>query len=188
MIPNQAGGVARMSQDEILINDNKTAEAFQYQVILRRSSLADDSPRLALVAAALEIENYQYKVDVSGLPDKYDHEVPQLNQNDVPNIGNQICSPTSSTMLLMFKGHEFSEAFPHEKNARLFRDYGNKIYGNWVYNTVGMSAYGEKVMSSASIHGKNCNTTLSMSVRSRLALKGIPEDITLTATCWSLGI
>ena len=144
MIPNQAGGVARMSQDEILINDNKTAEAFQYQVILRRSSLADDSPRLALVAAALEIENYQYKVDVSGLPDKYDHEVPQLNQNDVPNIGNQICSPTSSTMLLMFKGHEFSEAFPHEKNARLFRDYGNKIYGNWVYNTVGMSAYGEK--------------------------------------------
>lgn len=144
MIPNQAGGVAKMSQDELIVNNNKKADAFQYQVILRRKAAIDESPKLALVAAALEIENYQYTVDISGLPEKVDYDVPKLNQNVVPVIGNSICSPTSSTMLLLYKGHQIDGTYPHQNIAQLFMDYGNNIYGNWVYNTVGMSAFGEK--------------------------------------------
>ncbi|MDD4076470.1 MAG: C39 family peptidase [Bacilli bacterium] len=144
MIPNQAGGVANMDYDEIRINNKQTADAFQYTVILKRQTINDDSPALSLVAAALEMPNYNYPVDVSALPKKVDYNVPQLNQNIVPDIGNQICSPTSSTMLLMYKGHQFSGKYPHAEIAKLFKDYGNNIYGNWVYNTAGMGAYGEK--------------------------------------------
>ena len=46
-------------------------------------------------------------------------------------------------MLLLYKGHEIEGTYPHETMARLVRDYGNNIYGNWVYNTVGIASYGE---------------------------------------------
>jgi hypothetical protein len=47
-------------------------------------------------------------------------------------------------MLLLYKGHQIDGTYPHQNIAQLFMDYGNNIYGNWVYNTVGMSAFGEK--------------------------------------------
>lgn len=140
---NQIDGIARMYQDELTILSNQLADAFQYKIFLRRTSLNVASPVLSLVAISLNIPNYQYNVDTSSLPKKVDYDVPQLNQNIVPNIGNSICSPTSATMLLMYKNHTIKGTYPHETNANLFYDHGNKIYGNWVYNTVGMSAYGE---------------------------------------------
>ena len=48
-------------------------------------------------------------------------------------------------MLLKYKGEDFSSfdsEYEHRYIAGIVRDYGNKIYGNWVYNTVAMSAYG----------------------------------------------
>lgn len=134
---------AKLDDDIIFINSGKLADAFQYKVVLRRNSTSVDSAKLSLVAITLEIPNYNYPVDISNLPNLVSYDLPNLYQIDVPVIGNSICSPTSAAMLLMYHGHTFTDQFPHRETANLFYDHGNKIYGNWVYNTVGMSAYGE---------------------------------------------
>jgi len=143
MIKGQQDSIAEMAFDEIKINDDQVAQAFQYMITLRRNTVNEASPVLSLVAAALEMPDYSYPVDVFDLPKKIDYPVPQLYQKIVPEIGGKICSPTSSTMLLMYMGHQFEGDMPHHEIASLFYDHGNNIYGNWVYNTVGMSAYGE---------------------------------------------
>ena len=140
---NQFGAVARLSIDELMVNNNLKADAFMFKVTLKRTTLNDSSPILSLVAATLEIPNYHYGISDS-LPDFVDHDVPQLNQNIVPVIGNSICSPTSITMLLQYKGHSFADKdeFEHRYIAQITRDYGHNIYGNWVFNTNTMGAYG----------------------------------------------
>ena len=47
-------------------------------------------------------------------------------------------------MLLKYKGEDFSQydQYEHRYIANLFKDYGNDMFGNWVYCTVGMSSYG----------------------------------------------
>lgn len=142
---NTADTVAKISIDEIIILDSKLADAFQYKLILSRANITVDSPAVSLVATTFDIPNYTYQVNIDDLPDFLDYDVPMRSQQEVPVIGSSICSPTSSAMLLQYKGHDFSEddELAHRYLAGLFRDYGAKIYGNWVYNTVGMSAYGE---------------------------------------------
>ena len=88
--------------------------------------------------------NYTYNVDLTGIPSETIYDVPKLYQGAVPQIGNSICSPTTSTMLLKYKGEDFSEfdEYEHRYIALKFKDYGNNIFGNWVYNTVGISSFG----------------------------------------------
>lgn len=140
---NQSGGVAKLSDDEVLINDSKTADAFQYQIVLKRDNLSVESAKLSLVSIALQIPGYVYNVDISSLPKKVEYDLPNLYQIDVPVIGNSICSPTSSTMMLMYHGHTFEDTLPHREVAGLLKEYNSGIYGNWVFNTVGMSSFGE---------------------------------------------
>ena len=135
--------IASMSQDVITVLNNKLASKFQFKVILRKEDL-DISPKLAFVAFTFLLPNYRYKPNIDKLDKYVKYDVPKLNQQAVPEIGNSICSPTSCAMLLMFQGHDFSiHPYPHEITAKLFKDYGANIYGNWVFNTVGMSSYGE---------------------------------------------
>ncbi|HOI47634.1 MAG TPA: C39 family peptidase [Bacilli bacterium] len=142
---NVSDSFARISIDEIIILNSKLASKFQYRVFLDRANPTIDSPKLELVAFALTIPNHEYKPSVVDLPKFVDYDVPMLNQQAVPTIGNSICSPTSAAMLLMYKGHDFSsnDELPHRYTAGLFRDYGANIYGNWVFNTVGMSSFSE---------------------------------------------
>lgn len=142
---DQSNSLMKLSTDEVKILNSKKADAIIYKVILNRTTLTVESPKLSLVTFALEIPNYNFYVDISGLPDRVCHDVPKLNQNVVPTIGNSICSATSTTMLLKYKGMNFSAYDPlyeHRYIAGIVRDYGNQIYGNWVYNTVAMGAYG----------------------------------------------
>lgn len=138
-------GLAKMSTDELIILNNQKANAVQYQVILRRDKLTSTSPKLSLVSLALELKNYDYYVNTEFLPEVVDYEVPMLNQNIVPIIGKSICSPTSTTMLLKYKGYNFTNEdseYEHRYIAKLVRDYGHNIYGNWVYNTAVIGALG----------------------------------------------
>ena len=98
-----------------------------------------------MIALAIEMSNYTYNVDISSLPKEVKYDVPKLYQHEVPSIGGIICSATSSTMLLKYKGHDFSDKaqYEHEYIAGIVLDHGNNIYGNWVYNTIGMSSFGE---------------------------------------------
>ena len=96
------------------------------------------------MALAIEYKNYSYPVDTSILPTTVTNDVPMLRQGIVPEIGGSICSPTSATMLLKYKGLSFADKdeYEHRYIAYLARDYGNEIFGNWVYNTVTISSYG----------------------------------------------
>lgn len=142
---DQNNGMICLSTDEVKVLNGKKATAIQFQLILSRNEKTGESPALSLVSFALEIPNYQYFVDVTGLPESILYDVPQLNQNVVPTIGGSICSATSTTMLLKYKGLDFTHQdseFEHRYIASIVRDYGNQIYGNWVYNTVAMGGYG----------------------------------------------
>ncbi|AUD65444.1 hypothetical protein BK011_06975 [Tenericutes bacterium MZ-XQ] len=137
--------IAKISTDEIMILNDKKAQQIQYKMILKRKDISISSPKLELVSFALTIPNYTYTPSTDHLPSFLDYEVPMLNQQEVIDIGSSICSPTSAAMLLLYKGHDLSieDELPHRFTARLFRDYGANIYGNWVFNTVGMSSYNE---------------------------------------------
>lgn len=141
----QSDTYVKMVEDEIkMISPNK-GEAFQMKIILRRTNTTYESPKLTMIALAIEMSNYTYNVDISSLPKEVKYDVPKLYQHEVPSIGGIICSATSSTMLLKYKGYDFSDkaAYEHEYIAGIVLDHGNNIYGNWVYNTIGMSSFGE---------------------------------------------
>lgn len=141
---DQVVSLIQLSDDEVKVLNGKSANAIQYKFVLRRDDATVASPKFSLMAFALNSPGYTYNVDLSKYPTSVIHTVPKLYQQVVPTIGNSICSPTSSTMLLKYKGENFSEYddYEHRYIANLFRDYGNAIFGNWVYCTVGMGSYG----------------------------------------------
>lgn len=142
---DQSNSLIKLSTDEVIILNSKKATAVKYIITLKRNSLTDESPKLSLVSFALQIPGHAHFIQTTDLPKSVQYDVPQLNQNLVPTIGNSICSATSTTMLLKFNGFDFSDKdaeYEHRYIASIVRDYGNKIYGNWVYNTVTMGGYG----------------------------------------------
>ena len=144
---NSSNGVAKMEEDTVFIANGKTATAYQYKVDFKRLSDELASPQLILVANCIEVIGYeQVQLDYSQISQNVVYDVPQLNQNIVPIIGNSICSPTSTTMLLKYYGHSFVKdgyAYEHEYVAYIAKDYGHNMFGNWVYNVAVMGAYGE---------------------------------------------
>ncbi len=134
--------LAKLGVDELKVLNDKLASHFQFKIILRKKTVEVVSPELSLVSITLKIPNYKYEVDVSNLPSFVDYDVPKLNQQRVSEIGNSICSPTSCTMMLLYKGEKLKGEHPHEKIAKLFYDHGREMFGNWVFNTVGMSSFG----------------------------------------------
>lgn len=142
---DQNNGMIKLSTDEVIVLNNKKATGIKYSVTLNRKSLSVASPKLSLVSFALSIPDYSYYVDTKDLPKEVVYDVPKLYQGAVPVIGNSICSATSTTMLLKYHGFHFSSfdaEYEHRYIANIVRDYGNNIYGNWVYNTVTMGGYG----------------------------------------------
>ena len=141
----QSDTYVKMVEDEIILKDNYKGAGFQFKLTLRRESLNEEGPVVSLIAIAPELIDYSFDVDISTLPKVVKYDVPKLYQHSVPTIGGIICSATSSTMLLKFKGHDFSDKanYEHEYIAEMVLDSGNDIYGNWVYNTIAMSAFGE---------------------------------------------
>ena len=148
---NQTDSVtnSKMSVDEIIVNSGE-ANACKYRVTLKRKDLQTSSPVLSLVCLTLDISesNYSYPVDVSNLPMSVDNDIPKLYQYDVPGIGGSICSATTTTMLLKWKGYSFTDkgkTYEHEYIASLVADPGHNspTYGNWSYNMAVAGAYGD---------------------------------------------
>ena len=138
---NQDGVDSCMNVDEVLMKDDKLGDGFRFKVVLKNDA------KLSLVNVALKLKDYTYKVEDKYLPTYVDYDIPCLNQNMVPVIGNEMCSATTSTMLLNFKGFSFKDKdpeFEHRYVASLVADNGHHAptYGNWVYNTAAISAFG----------------------------------------------
>ena len=138
-----ADKLVEIDLDIISVLNGKTASAYQYKVTFKRTE-EQTSPLLRLVGSALDLGLSD--VDVNVCSDHVEYDVPMLNQNIVPGIGNSICSPTSTTMLLKYFGHDFSDmgyTYEHEYMAHAVYDFGASVYGNWTYNVAVMGAYGE---------------------------------------------
>lgn len=144
---NQHDTDAYMDTDMVEPLGDNLGNAVKYRFTLRRDKLSDPSPKLSLISSVVFMRNYKYKVDTSNLPDKVDWDVPRLYQHDVPGIGNQICSATTTTMLLKFAGYSFKDkgyTYEHEYMSHMVADTGhnNPTYGNWSYNMMAASAFG----------------------------------------------
>ena len=133
----------KMHVDEILTKDDLKANGFKFRVTLKGNA------KLFLVAISYEVEKYSTVFDTKLLDTDQEKkwDVPKLNQNMVPVIGHEMCSATTTAMLLKFKGMDFSDKdseFEHRYVAGLVADRGHNqpTFGNWVYNTVVMGAFG----------------------------------------------
>ena len=136
-------GLIEMETDIISVLKNNKGNAYQYRVQFNRTE-EQESPKLLLVSTAIDIE----KDDVfpTNVSNQKVYDVPKLYQYEVPSIGGSICSPTSTTMLLKYYGHNFENMgykYEHEYMAHAVFDHGSVIYGNWVYNVAVMGAVGE---------------------------------------------
>ena len=137
-----------LNTDMITLNSGYYGEGIKYRITLRRNTTSSPSPKLLLVAIALSMDNYSYVVDDSDLPKEFDNaSTPKLYQHDVPGIGGSICSATTTTMLLMNRGYDFSNkgyAYPHQYMASIVADRGhnNPTYGNWSYNMIAAGGFG----------------------------------------------
>ena len=154
---NQDDTLAKMSVDEIMVKSAK-ASAVKYRITLRRDSVTTESPKLSLVAMTLEFtdSSYVYGVTTDILPMNADNDLPKLYQYDVKEVGGSICSATTTTMLLKYKGFDFSEeaktyayantwgVYEHGYMANLVADRGHNspTFGNWTYNMATAGAFG----------------------------------------------
>ena len=143
---NDEDELAEIYVDEIYIKNGKKADGVMYKVILRKDD--EISPELKNICVMLHsnVDNYEYDGDNSNLPDIVEYNVPRLNQNIVPVIGEEMCSATTTAMLLKYHGFDFSEfdEFEHRYVADLVADPGHNAptYGNWAFNTAVIGAYG----------------------------------------------
>ena len=138
---NQDDEKVHMDVDEVILKEGNKGNGFCFKVTLKKDA------KLSLICIALKIPNYIYPVDASNLPSYVCYDIPCLNQNMVPVIGGEMCSATTSTMLLNYKGFSFKDKdseFEHRYIASLVADNGHHspTYGNWVFNTAVISSYG----------------------------------------------
>jgi hypothetical protein len=130
-IKGQEDSIAKMSIDTINVKNGLSADAYRYQVVLTRTKVEDDSPKLHLVASTVKFKNPTIEaIDLNQLNWQTNIEVPINSQMLVPGIGNSICSPTSLTMLMRKYGVEYTPQLAASKA----KDAGTGIYGNWSYN------------------------------------------------------
>lgn len=146
-ISDTSNSLIKLSTDEIIVLNSKVGTQVKFKLILRRDTTSYATPSVSQVSFALTSTAYSggtYSLDT--LPVNYiKHNVPKLYQQAVPSIGGVICSATSSTMLLKYKGLSFTDkdaTYEHRYIASIVKDYNSGIYGNWVFNCVAMSGYG----------------------------------------------
>lgn len=133
----------KIDEDVVSVLKKQKADAYQYRINFIKEE--DKLPvKLKIINTAINIE-MEDSVKPN-LPNYVYYDVPKLYQRDVPNIGGSICSPTSTTMLLKYYGHDFSGLgyqYEHEYMAWLVNDYDLMVFGNWTFNVAVMGALGE---------------------------------------------
>lgn len=138
---SSSDSIAKIYSDEIKPLNQKKATGFMYKVTLKRKNHQVNE---SLRQITISLKNSSFVEENLNFDDDVNYNVPMLNQNIVPVIGNSICSPTTITMLLKYKGENFTEfdEFENRFIANLAKDYGNNIFGNWVYNCITASSFG----------------------------------------------
>lgn len=126
-IRGQSDYFARLRIDELIVAPEATVRGVQFKAVLTRAQAASPSPQLQRIYLTnMVAPTYTAPPTVPEI----DYTVPQRSQMVVPEIGRQICSPTSLCMVLQYYG----EALEPADVAQAVFDHGAKIYGNWSYN------------------------------------------------------
>ena len=133
-----------MSVDEIILKENELGQKFKFKIVLKNEAVFK---LICIMIKAKYFEENKPVVELNNMPSTVLYDVPKLNQNMVPVIGHEMCSATTTAMLLKFKGMDFSKEdseFEHRYVASLVADNGHHAptYGNWVFNTTVMGAFG----------------------------------------------
>ena len=126
-------GLIKMDEDTVSVLSSKKADAFQYQFIIKSYDI-DKNSEIKVLLVGTTINSGLSDIERPTLKHQVLYDVPKLCQKVVSNIGGSICSPTSTTMLLKYHGHSFTDYgydYEHEYMANVVYDYGASIYGNW---------------------------------------------------------
>ena len=123
---------------DILDLNEECQGVVRYRIDVKQTK--DHSPIVYNVTLAADTENSRLSAPL----DTYKKlDVPYRRQGDVPEIGGQICSATSLSMILLYLGEQDLDV---ASVAWGVRDYGAKKFGNWAYNVayageLGYNAY-----------------------------------------------
>ncbi len=109
-----------------ILDLNETCQGYvRYKIDIKQTK--DESPVVYSVILASDKTTSLLQAP----PDTYKKlDVPYRRQTDVPEIGGQICSATSLSMILLYHGENVDVG----DVAWGVRDYGAKKFGNWAYN------------------------------------------------------
>lgn len=123
---NQSNDYATVYIDTV-VRKIEEVDRFKLKVIFHEGN--EQYPILQNLSVTTKPHNQSMSVDTSILTER-EIIVSPLQQLSIPTIGNSICSPTSTTMVLDYYGHTFT---PTEVSETVY-DQGASIYGNWSFN------------------------------------------------------
>ena len=135
-VGGQADALAAVDVDTLSLR--RPADAVQYRVELRGGPAV--RPSLRLVAVSLADPRAPLP-DPPALQPNWARDLPVPARSQLaehPSIAGLICSPTSLSMVLAFWGVEK----PTAEVCQLVYDRGERIYGNWPFNTAAASGLG----------------------------------------------
>ena len=135
---------ANVDQDTFSMKDEKTADAVQMKVQLRRDQADTDSPVVRMISMTFKggdmVPAYAEE-PLKEIPDKMLIEAPAYSQKvRHPALSADICSPTSLTVLLNSRDQELG-LLPEELALNI-KDEAEDIFGSWSFGTASPGLYG----------------------------------------------
>jgi hypothetical protein len=136
-VKDQRDGDGTVTVDSLVVSDTQpAADAIQLKVRLFTTK-ADAVPSLRLAAAAVSTPPRRPAQTSPGDPARWNKvlDVPACSQGAYTDGGERWCSPTSTSMVLGFWGHEPGPCEPRVRAAAAgVYDWVYDGYGNWPFN------------------------------------------------------
>ena len=141
---NKEDEAAFVDQDTFCMADEKTADAFQMKVVLRREDAGIESPVVRMVSMTFrggDMVPVYAEEPVKEIPDKVLIESPAVSQLiRAPWVAKDICSPATMTVMMNSRVPELN-ILPDEY-ALSVRDEEEDIFGSWAFTVAGAGLYG----------------------------------------------
>ncbi len=153
--------------DEDTLFAKESTDTVIIKAVLTAGEDGNGDPRLMRFAICGNGKPY-FTVDKEALPEEVCLDVKPRSQMVIPKIGNIICSPTSTSMCMDYKGVDI----PHDEFAAMAFDHGDKVYGNWLFNIAAAAEQGfvthfDSYDVNAAMHCLANDTPLVFSIRTK---------------------